>query len=189
MRQIYLLILAAVCLLTSADLSAQDDRNMILHLKDHSNVTFPVSSIDSISFEKTVPEEKAPFKVELNHISELYTEYTVIPDDPTMTYNIMCEPKSVIEEYPNDEAIFADDKIFFQELADGYGMTLQELLGYFLIADEFNDFHTDTLCIRFREGVLYGREIGDVLGKTENWARVTFYRSKERLKGGLDHED
>ena len=33
------------------------------------------------------------------------------------------------------------------------------------------------------------REIGDVLGKTENWARVTFYRGKEQLrKGGTSHE-
>lgn len=38
-------------------------------------------------------------------------------------------------------------------------------------------------------GDLSFREIGDVLGKTENWARVTFYRSKERLKGGLNHEN
>lgn len=37
-------------------------------------------------------------------------------------------------------------------------------------------------------GGLSFREIGNVLGKTENWARVTFYRSKEHLKGGLDHE-
>ena len=37
-------------------------------------------------------------------------------------------------------------------------------------------------------GGLSFREIGDVLGKTENWARVTFYRSKERLKGGSNHE-
>lgn len=34
-------------------------------------------------------------------------------------------------------------------------------------------------------GGLSFREIGDVLGKTENWARVTFYRSKERIKGGF----
>ena len=34
------------------------------------------------------------------------------------------------------------------------------------------------------------REIGDVLGRTETWARVTFYRSKERLRqGGNDHEE
>lgn len=31
-------------------------------------------------------------------------------------------------------------------------------------------------------GNLSFREIGAVLGKTENWARVTFYRAKERLR-------
>lgn len=38
-------------------------------------------------------------------------------------------------------------------------------------------------------GGLSFREIGDVLGRTENWARVTFYRGKERLQGGFHHED
>ena len=39
-------------------------------------------------------------------------------------------------------------------------------------------------------GGLSFREIGDVLGKTEAWARVTFYRSKERLRNGGDcHEE
>jgi len=33
-------------------------------------------------------------------------------------------------------------------------------------------------------GGLSFREIGDVLGRTENWARVTFYRSKENLRNG-----
>ena len=38
-------------------------------------------------------------------------------------------------------------------------------------------------------GGLSFREIGDVLGKTETWARVTFYRGKERVKeGGNGHE-
>ena len=33
-------------------------------------------------------------------------------------------------------------------------------------------------------GSLSFREIGDVLGKTETWARVTFYRGKEKLRDG-----
>ena len=37
-------------------------------------------------------------------------------------------------------------------------------------------------------GALSFREIGEVLGKPENWARVTFYRGKERLKGAMEHE-
>ena len=37
-------------------------------------------------------------------------------------------------------------------------------------------------------GGLSFREIGDVMGKTETWARVTFYRSKESLRnGGITH--
>ena len=34
-------------------------------------------------------------------------------------------------------------------------------------------------------GNLSFREIGEVLGKTENWARVTYYRGKELLRKGM----
>lgn len=33
-------------------------------------------------------------------------------------------------------------------------------------------------------GGLSFREIGDVFGRTETWARVTFYRTKEKLRNG-----
>ena len=33
------------------------------------------------------------------------------------------------------------------------------------------------------------REIGEVIGKTENFARVTFYRGKEKLKKALSEEE
>lgn len=34
-------------------------------------------------------------------------------------------------------------------------------------------------------GDLSFREIGRIMGKSENWARVNFFRAKELLKGGL----
>lgn len=37
-------------------------------------------------------------------------------------------------------------------------------------------------------GGLSFREIGEVTGHTENWARVTFYRGKEKLKGEMTDE-
>ena len=38
-------------------------------------------------------------------------------------------------------------------------------------------------------GGLSFREIGEVLERTETWARVTFYRSKEKLRnGGAENE-
>lgn len=37
-------------------------------------------------------------------------------------------------------------------------------------------------------GNLSFKEIGDILGKTENWARVTYYRGKERLRKEFQHD-
>ena len=36
-------------------------------------------------------------------------------------------------------------------------------------------------------GNLSFREIGELLGRSENWARVTFYRAKEKLGKDEDH--
>lgn len=38
-------------------------------------------------------------------------------------------------------------------------------------------------------GGLSFREIGQVLGASETWARVTFYRAKERLKKEMDEDE
>ena len=34
-----------------------------------------------------------------------------------------------------------------------------------------------------------GLEIGEIMGKTENWARVNFYRAKERLKKEIEKNE
>lgn len=38
-------------------------------------------------------------------------------------------------------------------------------------------------------GSLSFREIGEIMGKTENWARVNFYRAKERLKKEINQNE
>jgi len=38
-------------------------------------------------------------------------------------------------------------------------------------------------------GNLSFREIGDILSKSENWARVTYYRGKEKLKKELEADE
>lgn len=38
-------------------------------------------------------------------------------------------------------------------------------------------------------GSLSFKEIGEIMGKTENWARVNFYRAKERLKKEMDKNE
>lgn len=46
------------------------------------------------------------------------------------------------------------------------------------------DLQREVVYLRAFGGLSF-REIGDVVGHTESWARVTFYRTKEKLKGGL----
>ena len=38
-------------------------------------------------------------------------------------------------------------------------------------------------------GNLSFKEIGEIMGQTENWARVTYYRGKEKLKKGLSEDE
>ena len=38
-------------------------------------------------------------------------------------------------------------------------------------------------------GNLSFKEIGEIMGQTENWARVTYYRGKEKLKKGLIEDE
>lgn len=46
----------------------------------------------------------------------------------------------------------------------------------------------DVLMLRL-SGDLSFREIGEILGKTENWARVTFYRGKQMIGKELDRDE
>ena len=45
----------------------------------------------------------------------------------------------------------------------------------------------EVLYLRLFGGLSF-REIGSVLGKTENWARVTFYRAKEHLRKEVERD-
>lgn len=45
----------------------------------------------------------------------------------------------------------------------------------------------DVIYMRIFAGLSY-KEIGDVIGKTETWTRVTYFRSKEKLKGQMRYE-
>ncbi len=47
--------------------------------------------------------------------------------------------------------------------------------------------YRETIYLRIY-GNLSFAQIGEIMGKTENWARVTFYRGKERLRKELEQQ-
>ncbi len=51
-----------------------------------------------------------------------------------------------------------------------------------------SDIEREVVNYRINTGFSF-KEIGDVLHKSENWARVTFYRCKEKLKGMMNDEE
>ena len=48
--------------------------------------------------------------------------------------------------------------------------------------------YREVLYLRLIAGLSF-REIGEILAKTENWSRVTFYRAKEMLKKEMGKDD
>ena len=48
--------------------------------------------------------------------------------------------------------------------------------------------HREVIYLRVFGGLSF-RDIGEIHGKTENWARVTFYRGKEKLRKEVQDEE
>lgn len=81
--------------------------------------------------------------------------------------------KSLDENYTE---ITLEEKIFADE----------DKIRLFRKIQNFNVEMRDVMYLRL-SGELNFREIGEIMGRTENWVRVTFYRGKEKLKE--DNED
>ena len=54
--------------------------------------------------------------------------------------------------------------------------------------ESLSEMEKEVVKLRTYSGLSF-KEIGTVLHKSENWARVTYYRSKEKLKGMMDYEE
>ena len=104
----------------------------------------------------------------------------------TITRNLWCDhcKKAENRNLPLEAAgEIPDSGSFEQRLADqSQAMQIHTLL------HRMKEPYKEVFSLRvFAE--LNFREIGKVFGKTENWARTTFYRAKHMLIGMLEQED
>lgn len=53
---------------------------------------------------------------------------------------------------------------------------------------QLSEINREILYLRLL-GDLSFKEIGSILGGTENWARVTFYRAKQQIRKGGEHNE
>lgn len=76
-----------------------------------------------------------------------------------------------------------DDSDFVQELDDK-----AQALKIHLILHRLDEPYKEVFQLRIF-GELNFREIGQIFGKTENWARVTYYRAKLKIQERMDDND
>lgn len=79
-----------------------------------------------------------------------------------------------------------DEPHSLQNIEKDYLATEQKV-ELFKLLHKLDDMTREVMYLRLT-GELSFAEIGEILGKTENWARVTFYRGKQKIGKGRDYE-
>ena len=81
----------------------------------------------------------------------------------------------------------SDETPIFYNLEDEY-VRNEDKINFYKKAQQLSEINREILYLRLL-GDLSFKEIGSILGGTENWARVTFYRAKQQIrKGGGNYE-
>ncbi len=100
--------------------------------------------------------------------------------------------KNVLRTYRRKHPPFEDiddipEEAFAVPSAESGAEASDERVRLFRRLHELPEPYREILYLRIFGGLSF-REIGEVQGKTENWARVTFYRGKEKLRDTLSEE-
>lgn len=72
-------------------------------------------------------------------------------------------------------------------VSDEVGFDNDEKILLFKEIQKLDNKTKDVIYLRL-SGELTFKEIAEIMNKTENWVRVTYYRGKEKIKGGLKNE-
>ena len=72
----------------------------------------------------------------------------------------------------------------FDHIENEYLLSIEKV-EIFRMLHQFDEVTREVMYLRLT-GELSFAEIGSIMGKTENWARVTFYRGKQKLMKGRE---
>ncbi len=74
-----------------------------------------------------------------------------------------------------------------QDIEENYLLNVEKV-ELFRLLHNLDDQTREVMYLRLTGELSFG-EIGEILGNTENWARVTFYRGKQKLLASRTHSD
>ncbi len=89
-----------------------------------------------------------------------------------------------LEKRSRHKTVELDDTIPSAENVESQCLNRMEQIEVFRLMHNLDDMTREVMYLRLT-GDLQFSEIADIMGKTENWARVTYYRGKQKLMKGL----
>ena len=96
-----------------------------------------------------------------------------------------CKKKYKISEVNIDDI---NENLLFTETFENNYTNRDELLNLYNAIHKLDEKSKEVIYLRIRSDLTF-KEIGFILGKSEEWARVTFYRAKIKLKEEFKHEE
>lgn len=76
-----------------------------------------------------------------------------------------------------------NENALYDEMLEENLCAKEEKLKLFKDMQKLDEKSREVMYLRMVGNLSY-EEIGEILGKTSNWARVTFYRAKQKIRGG-----
>lgn len=83
-----------------------------------------------------------------------------------------------------DKTVPLDETMFSGENVEDKSLGRLEKVEIFRLMHGLDDVTREVMYLRIA-GELQFSEIADIMGKTENWARVTYYRGKQKIMKGM----
>ncbi|MCR5154371.1 MAG: sigma-70 family RNA polymerase sigma factor [Lachnospiraceae bacterium] len=121
--------------------------------------------------------------------SSVTTWLCAIAKNQLMTYlrkHRLTEPLET--ETEDGDTVSVLDKVACEASAEAKAVEEEERLELMKKLHLLKEPYREILYLRIF-GELSFREIGEVFGKSENWARVSFYRGKESLRREIEHNE
>ena len=105
-----------------------------------------------------------------------------------MNPNIPCSEKTAGPQYRSRTVRLRRQRIPAKENTEALALKRVELMDCLKELQKLPEQMREVMYLRAMSDLSY-REIGEIMGKSENWARVTFYRAKEQLLKGRDRDE
>lgn len=108
-------------------------------------VNYPTIAPVSIFIVKQMIGKPNPFTIETPSVTYTSMKLSIIPEDKDMQYLYFISPTDVMSKFLDDESLFADDLVFFQDAADKYGVPVSETIRDYVLSGDMIDMDISEL--------------------------------------------